>query len=113
VHEVGLCEGIVEAVERRAAGRRVARVRVRIGALYRVVGPALDQAFELVAGGTVAEGAAVDLVVVPVRAACRACGGTSEVDEVPIACPSCGAADLDLTGGDELVLESIHLEAPA
>lgn len=64
MHELGLCEGILEAVERRAAGRRVAGVRVRVGELHQVVEPALAQAFELVAEGTVAEGAAVDLVVV-------------------------------------------------
>ena len=57
MHELGLCAGILEAVERRAAGRRVTRVRLRVGTLHRVVTPALDQAFELVAGGTVAEGA--------------------------------------------------------
>jgi hydrogenase nickel incorporation protein HypA/HybF len=113
VHELGLCEGILEAVERRAAGRRVTRVRLRVGTLHRVVEPALDQAFSLVADGTVAEGAAVELVVVPVRAACGACGQVSETDQVPAACAACGATTLEVSGGDELVLESIQLEAPA
>jgi Zn finger protein HypA/HybF involved in hydrogenase expression len=39
-------------------------VRVRAGDDLRVVGPALDQAFTLVAAGTVAEGALVDLIPV-------------------------------------------------
>jgi hydrogenase expression/formation protein HypC len=90
MHELGLCEGIVEAVERRAAGRRVARVRVRIGALHQVVPSALDQAFELVAGGTTAEGAAVDLVVTPVRVGCRACGHHTDAAELP-ATSSCSS----------------------
>ena len=67
MHELGLCEGILEAVERRAAGRRVTRVRVRVGAQHRVVSSAFEQSFALVSQGTVADGAAVDLVVVPVR----------------------------------------------
>jgi hydrogenase nickel incorporation protein HypA/HybF len=113
MHEVGLCEAIVDAVERRAAGRRVARVRVRVGTLHRVVAPALDQAFSLVAGGTVAEGAAVDLVTVRLRATCLACGHETESDEQPAACPACGSAEIELAGGDELVLESIQYEAPA
>ena len=37
LHELGLCEGVLQAVERRAAGRRVTRVRVRVGAQHRVV----------------------------------------------------------------------------
>jgi hydrogenase nickel incorporation protein HypA/HybF len=113
VHELGLCEGILEAVERRAAGRRVTGVRLRVGTLHRVVEPALDQAFELVAGGTVAEGATVEVVTVPVRVACGACGEVTEADDLPAVCPACGAGEPDCTGGDELVLESITLHAPA
>jgi hydrogenase nickel incorporation protein HypA/HybF len=111
MHELGLCEDIVAAVERRAAGRRVTRVRVRIGALHAVVAPALEQAFELVAAGTVAEGAVIDLVVPPVRAACRACGHEARGAAQAPSCPACGATDLDVHGGDELLLESIQLAA--
>jgi hydrogenase nickel incorporation protein HypA/HybF len=110
VHELGLCEGILEAVERRAAGRRVTRVRVRVGARHRVVEPALDQAFALVAQGTVADGAAVDLVVVPSLHRCRDCGAEGEATDDLAACSACGGLDLDVSGGDELILEAIHVE---
>jgi hydrogenase nickel incorporation protein HypA/HybF len=110
VHELGLCEGILAAVERRAAGRRVTRVRVRAGARHRVVESALDQAFALVSRGTVADGADVDLVVVPVRVRCLDCGHQAEAADALAACPACGGLDLDLEGGDELILESIELE---
>jgi hydrogenase nickel incorporation protein HypA/HybF len=110
VHELGLCEGILEAVERRAAGRRVTRVRVRVGARHRVVESAFDQSFALVAQGTVADGAAVDLVVVPVTVTCLDCRQVAEATDVLAACPACGALDLEVEGGDELILEAIHLE---
>jgi hydrogenase nickel incorporation protein HypA/HybF len=110
VHELGLCEGILEAVERRAAGRRVTRVRVRVGARHQVVESALDQAFALVSEGTVAEGAAIELVVVPALASCLDCGQELEITDTLAACPVCGGLDLDLEGGDELVLEAIHIE---
>ena len=29
---------------------------------------------------------------------------------MPIACPTCGSVDLELLGGDELVLESIEYQ---
>jgi Zn finger protein HypA/HybF involved in hydrogenase expression len=64
MHELGLCEGILDAVERRAAGREVAGVKVRVGEALRVVEPALDQAFTLVSEGTVAEGAQIEMVEV-------------------------------------------------
>jgi hydrogenase nickel incorporation protein HypA/HybF len=110
VHELGLCEGILEAVERRAAGRRVTRVRVRVGARHRVVESAFDQSFALVAQGTVADGAAVDLVVVPVTVTCLDCRQVAEATDVLAACPACGALDLEVEGGDELILEAIQLE---
>jgi hydrogenase nickel incorporation protein HypA/HybF len=112
MHELGLCQGIVDAVERRAAGRRVTGVKVRVGALHRVVEPALDQAFALAAAGTVAEGAEVEMVVVPVRVDCRGCGHQAASDDPFGACSNCGGTDLDMVGGDELVLESIALAAP-
>jgi hydrogenase nickel incorporation protein HypA/HybF len=65
MHELGLCESLLDAVERRAAGRRVLGVTFRVGEQHRVVDEALDQAFEFIAEGTVAEGADVELVVVP------------------------------------------------
>ncbi len=113
MHEFGLCEGIVDAVLKRAAGRPVTRVRVRVGALHRVAEPALDQAFEMIAAGTVAEHAAVDVVVIPVLLTCRSCGCADEVDEPYAACQRCGGTDLATEGGDELTLESISLAAPA
>lgn len=112
MHEFGLCESILESVERRAAGRRVARVRVRIGTLHRVVGPALDQAFGFVSAGTVAEDAAVDLVVVPVRATCQSCAHEVESQDVVAVCPACSATELEMTAGDELILESLEIAVP-
>jgi hydrogenase nickel incorporation protein HypA/HybF len=65
MHEIGMCEALLDAVEKRAAGRHVTGVRVRIGTTHRVAEPALAQGFELVAAGSVADGAAIELVTVP------------------------------------------------
>ncbi|HXF56491.1 MAG TPA: hydrogenase maturation nickel metallochaperone HypA [Actinomycetota bacterium] len=110
MHEVALAEAILEAALRRAAGRRLRRVRVRVGALHRVTLPAMDQAFALAADGTVAQDARLELVVVPVVAACRACGYREEGEAPLPVCPRCGSPDLKLSGGDELLLESIEVE---
>ncbi|CAN5849964.1 hydrogenase maturation nickel metallochaperone HypA [soil metagenome] len=111
MHEFGLCEGIIDAVERRADGRRVAGVRVRVGTLHRVVEAALTQAFELVSAGTVADGAAIELVVVPVRAGCEACGHETESADPVAVCAGCGSTEVEMLTGDELLLESIRLVA--
>jgi hydrogenase nickel incorporation protein HypA/HybF len=111
VHELGLCEDVLQAVLRRAGGRTVTAVRVRVGALHRVSDQAFDQAFALVAAGTPAEAAAVDVVTVPVAARCRDCAATCDGDNPVPACPACGSGEIEIVHGNELILESIALGA--
>jgi hydrogenase nickel incorporation protein HypA/HybF len=108
MHELGLCASIVDAIERRAGERAVSRVRVRAGRLLHVHPEAFDQSFAVAAMGTVAADAVAELVMLPVRSRCSACRAGWEGDEVPVACPSCGSVQVELVGGDELVLESIE-----
>jgi len=108
MHEVGLVEGIVEAVERRAGGRPVARVRVRIGTLHRAGDGPMEQSFELVGAGTIVEGARLELVQIPVTSTCGTCGHAEDGAEILLACPSCGSVSIEHAGGDELTLESIE-----
>lgn len=113
MHEFGYCEGILEAVEQRAAGRPVAGFTVRIGATHRIVKESLDQAFAMVATGTVAEGADIVLDVVPVTVSCGSCGRTSTSMDPLATCSGCGSPDVSVSGGDELLLESITLQPTA
>jgi hydrogenase nickel incorporation protein HypA/HybF len=111
MHELGLCSSIVEAVSERAGERPVARVKVRAGRLLHVHPEAFDQSFAIAAMGTVAEDAAAELVLLPVRARCLECGDAWESEDAPPACPACGSTQVELTGGDELVLELIEYRA--
>lgn len=108
VRELGIAGAVLRAVERRAAGRRVRRARVRAGALLRISGPALNQAFITVSDGTVADGAHLDVVVEPVRLGCRSCGRVVTSDRILATCSGCGGTRLDLHSGDGLVLESVE-----
>lgn len=67
-----------------------------------------DQSFSMVAMGTVAEDAVAGQVLLPVRARCGTCKATWPTDDAPLACPACASVDVELTGSDELVLESIE-----
>jgi hydrogenase nickel incorporation protein HypA/HybF len=112
MHEIGVCEGLIATVEKRAAGRPVESVRFRAGVLHRIDEAALQQAFELVSAGTVADGAELELVTLPVQVRCRSCEAVTVADDMVDCCGTCSATDLDLVGGDELVLESIQIPAP-
>ena len=106
--ELAQTQGVVAAVERRARGRPVARVGVRVGARLRVVADAFQQSFELVAAEGAAADAVTELTVVPAQGRCRDCGTDFEtVDAIP-ACPDCGGVAVDASGGDELVVTWIR-----
>lgn len=111
MHELGYCEAVVDAVERRAAGRPVARIGVRIGAAHRVVPGAFEQSFRLVAAGGVADGAGTELVVVPATGHCRECRSDFTTTDPSPACPECGGLRVDVEGGDEVVLEWLEYRA--
>jgi hydrogenase nickel incorporation protein HypA/HybF len=111
MHELGLCASIVDAIEQRAGDRPVARVRIRVGRLHHVHPEAFDQSFAVAAMGTVAEDAEAELVLVPVSARCSSCGTVTVADEAPLACDRCGAIDLSVEGGDELILEMLEYRA--
>lgn len=111
MHEYGLCEGVLEAVRTRAAGRPVSGIRVRCGVRHAVDPESMAQAFGFVAAGTEAADAAVEVVTVPATVRCRSCGSASETTDVLAVCPRCQGDDVELTGGDELVLESVRYAA--
>jgi len=108
MHEFGLCEGILDAVRKRAAGRQVAGIRVRCGVRHAVDAASMAQAFSVVAAGTEAADATVEVVTVPAAVTCRECGATGESTDMIAVCPRCQSVNVELDGGDELVLESVR-----
>ena len=108
MHEFGLAEGVLDAVQRRAGGRPVRRVRLRAGIRHGVDPESMAQAFQFVSGGTEAEGAVLDVVPIPVQLTCRSCGYAEDTLDLLAACPQCHGDAVDLAGGDELVLESLE-----
>ncbi|MET7335049.1 hydrogenase maturation nickel metallochaperone HypA [Nonomuraea sp. NPDC005650] len=107
MHEIGMCEGLVELIERQAGGRPVAAARVRVGARHAVVDEAFGQAFTMAAAGTTVQDAVLELVITPMTVGCHNCGESSESVDSLAVCPGCGDEGVDVSGGDELVLESL------
>lgn len=113
MHEMSYCEGVVEAVERRARGRRVVAVGVRIGAVHRVVDKAFAQSFEIAAAGGAAAEADVHLTVVPAHGHCMDCRADFATPDPTPACPHCGSLEVAVDGGDEVILEWLEFADPA
>lgn len=110
---MGMCDAIVDAAVRRAGGRRVTGVRVRLTG-HPVDPDVIDQGFRLAAAGTTVEGARVEFVVRPPEVRCRDCGDRTDAADAAhlVACPRCGGVDVEAPGGEEVVLESLTFAAP-
>jgi hydrogenase nickel incorporation protein HypA/HybF len=110
MHEMALAEGILGVVLDAAHGQPVRRVRVRVGALQRVLPESLRFCFELAAQETAAAGAAVDIDEVLARVRCRGCRAESPVEDAVFQCRACGAFDVEVVAGQELLVAGLELE---
>ena len=112
MHELGLTQEIValacEAAARESARARVTRVGIEVGKLAAVLPEALTACFPLCAEGTAAEGAALDVIEVPGRGRCRACGAEVAMER-PFAVCACGGSDLDWLSGEELKIKTLEV----
>ena len=110
MHELSIAESVVQIASRHANGRRVTKVRIKVGHLRQVVPSALAFGFELVAEGTPVEGAELEMEQVPAVGRCRECGVESQLRHFPLQCGACGSFDLEVVKGEELLVESLELE---
>jgi hydrogenase nickel incorporation protein HypA/HybF len=113
VHEYSLAAALLERIDAEAHARgatAVKRVRVQVGELSGVEAEFLGWAFEQLREATVCAGAPLQVVRVPARWECPACGREVERDGV-LRCPDC-EVPARLVAGHELVLESLELQVP-
>ena len=112
MHEMSLAEGVLGVVQDAAKAHRpctVRTVRLEIGALAAVELEALRFAFEVVKRGSVAEGAALDIVHVPGAAWCMQCSRSVSIAGRTDPCPECGSWQLQVTGGDQMRVMELEL----
>ena len=82
---------------------------------------ALANAFELLAEGTLLEGARLIIELIPVSVSCAACGYEGAVDHVSddafhfavpiLSCPTC-QSEVDMKSGRELYVDRLSVQVP-
>jgi hydrogenase nickel incorporation protein HypA/HybF len=110
VHELSIAEAVVDIAARHAGGRPVRVVELKVGHLRQVVPSALEFAFELVAVGTVLEEAELRMEELAAAGICRTCGAETPLPEFPLCCRNCGGFDVEVTQGEELLVDSLELQ---
>lgn len=116
MHELSVCQALVQQLESVSAangGGAVELVRLRIGPLSGVEAPLLQRAFPLAAAGSIADGAELVIGIAKIVVECKECGAQSEAAPNRMLCGACNSFRVRMVSGDEMLLESVELAAPA
>jgi hydrogenase nickel incorporation protein HypA/HybF len=109
VHELGIARSIVAIAAEAARGRRVHCVTLEIGKLSGVMAEAVAFCFPLAAEGTSVAGARLEIVEIPGRGRCGACGVEFETATLFGPC-ACGSHRVTRLQGEELNVKTLELE---
>jgi hydrogenase nickel incorporation protein HypA/HybF len=113
MHELAICQSLMDQVERIALERNaqcVTSIIVGMGPLSGVEAQLLKNAYSIASVGTVAEHAELVFEFLPVRVKCTQCGSETEALPNKLVCKHCGDWRTTLVSGDELLLMSVELE---
>lgn len=113
MHEMSLCEGVLQVIEDHAASQgfsQVKKVWLEIGALAGVDPEAMRFGFDAVMKDTLADGAELEIIGLPGLAWCMQCSKQVSVSARFDACPDCNSYQLQITGGDEMRIKELEVD---
>ncbi len=114
MHELSIVTSLLEAVEEHAqelGARRIVAINLVLGARSGIVADSLQFYFELLAPGTLAEDAQINVQRTPLRFHCAGCDDAYIPAATDFRCPRCGAVGQVIDDGSELLIESIEIES--
>ncbi len=113
MHEMSLCENVLQILEEEADKQgfpRVKQVWLEIGALSHVQPDAMRFSFDAVKQNTLAAEAKLTIIDIPGTAWCMNCAKKVQVEHRYDPCPECGGVQLQVTTGDEMRIKELEVE---
>ena len=113
MHELSVTSYLVDAVDTRArelGATRVLTINLVIGERSGIVDDSLRFYFEMLAPGTLVEGAALNVARTSLRFHCAACARDYGPSGFDFLCPNCGALGEVVDDGSDLLIESLEIE---
>ncbi len=112
MHEMSLCESIIQIVEEQAVVQGFSKVKtvcLEIGQLSGIEPEAMLFSFDVVTRGTCAENAKLKIIKIDALAWCLQCAKTVKIQQRFDGCPDCGSYQLQVSGGDELKIRELEV----
>jgi hydrogenase nickel incorporation protein HypA/HybF len=108
VHELGIAEGVIEAVTDRLPDAKITSISLEVGSLSGIAPDSLRFSFDLAVAGTPLEGADLEITQRQARCRCESCGQEFEPDGPIPFCP-CGSSQVTILSGQELRITSVQV----
>ena len=113
MHELSITQEIlrysIEEATRQGA-EKIRAIRLRLGPFSGIVPECIQMYLDLLSEGTIAQGARIEAVTLPLKIRCRDCGREGEISRSRIACPFCGSLRLQMLSGKEFLIESLEVD---
>jgi len=115
MHELPVMESVLKIVlghAERNHVRKIVAIHLKVGELSDLMEDWMQRYFDYVSKDTLAEGAVLKILRIPVRFRCSGCGmefGADVRKEAEIRCPGCGADRPVLVSGREYFIENMEV----
>lgn len=113
MHEMSLAESMLQIIEdtaRKQGFTRVKTIWLEIGQLACVEPESLRFAFDVVARGSIAQQARLEIVEKAGQGQCVKCSLEIPLAALYQACPGCGSYEIRVTGGDGMRVKELEVE---
>ncbi|MDQ6964970.1 MAG: hydrogenase maturation nickel metallochaperone HypA [Mariprofundales bacterium] len=113
MHELSLCEHVIQLIEQQADEQQFRTVRavwLEIGSLSGVEIEAMRFSFGVVAKESAADGAILHILSVQGLAHCPSCQQQTEVTTRYDICPRCGEYPLEILAGEEMRIKELEVQ---
>jgi hydrogenase nickel incorporation protein HypA/HybF len=113
MHELPVTQSILEIALRHAKqadAKRITALHIVMGELASMVDDSIQFYWDMIAEGTIAEGATLHFRRVPAELQCMACFTKYHPNEKELICPNCGSVGAKIVKGEECSLEAIDVE---
>ena len=113
MHEMTIAQSVLDIafgeMEKRAAVR-LRKIKISIGEFSGVVKEALEFAFDVLIPDTQADGAEVEIEVIPMTGECALCGPVAcLLNDLNLSCPTCRAT-IKISSGREMRVDYLDID---
>jgi hydrogenase nickel incorporation protein HypA/HybF len=112
MHEISLCESILELLQTQATLQNYSKVKVvylEIGKLSSIEPEALRFGFDIVMKNSIADNARLDIIEIDASAWCFNCEQIIIIEQRYDPCPLCGAVKLDIKQGEQMRIKELEV----